>query len=256
MEAQKAIDAARAQQLESVKKLNQSDVLTDIRSKQSSVQEEYNHFLREMSKQEKEFERRVQAQLMEVLSRQQQELDEHDSEWQSEPKQRQFNRSSQQLRILRVQQQLLLSSRKYDEAAQVCRIADGVAARETAASHRQMLVAFLQSRALLEQKHAEGIDTLMKAVDTRRGELHHVREIGSRRFKNRVANLKAEETAAQDPERLWVLRHRNDGDQVVNYTGVTARAVKVPKTVDVASFNTLPLPRLTIPQSSRRNGRG
>jgi hypothetical protein len=256
MEAQKAVDTARAQQLDSVKKRNQAEVLAEIHAKQASVQEEYDQFLRAMKEQQQDFENRVQEQLKETEARHQQEVNEHDSDWQSEPKQRQFNRSSQQLRVLRVQQQLLLSGRRYDEAAQVCKIADGLAARETAASHRQMLISFLQSRALLEQKHSDNIDTLMKAVETRRGELQHTLEIGSRRFTNRMTNLKAEEAVAQDAERLWVLRHRNDGDQVVNCTGATARSVKLPpKTADVSTFNTLPLPRLTIPQSPRKNGR-
>jgi hypothetical protein len=212
--------------------------------------------LKATKEQEQELENKIQEQVREAKARHQQELDEHDSEWQSEPKQRQFNRSSQQLRILRIQQQLLLSARRYDEAAQVCKIADSLAAKETAQSHRQMLVAFLQSRDLLEQRHDENMDTIMKAAETRRGEVQHAKEIGSRRFTNRIANLQLEEAVAQDPERLWVLKHRNDGDQVVNCTGTVARSVKLPpKTPNVAGFNTLPLPPLTIPNSARRGVR-
>jgi hypothetical protein len=256
MKAQKAVDAARSQQLDAVKKRNQAETLDDIRAKQAAVQDEYEQFQKEMKEQEQDFEIRVQEQVQQAEAKQQQEIEEHDQEWQAEPKQRLFNRSSQQLRILRTQQQLLMNARRFDEAAQVCRIADSLAARETQGSHRAMLVAFLQSRYMLEQRHVENRDTLMKAVETRRGELRHIREIRTRRFRNRIANLQIEEEVAKDPERLWVRKHRNDGDQVVNCTGAVSRSSKLPpKQPNVCGFNVLALPPLVIPGSPRKNVR-
>jgi hypothetical protein len=248
MKAQRAVDAARAQQLDSVKRRNQSEAQDEIRAKQASVQHEYDQFLRDMREQEQDLENRIQQQIQETKNRQRQELEEHDQDWQADQKQRLFNRTSQKLRILRTQQQLLMNARRFDEAAHVCRIADGLAVEECSASHRQMLVAFLQSRGLLEQRHEQNMDTLMKAAENRRGEFQHTKEAGSRRFRNRIAILQLEEAVAKDPERLWVLKHRNDGDQVVNCSGTASRPARLPpRTANVRSFNVLPLPPLTVP---------
>lgn len=251
LRAQKAVDTARAQQLDSCKKKNQEEVQEELNAKKDSAQQDYDQFRREMREKEAELEQKLQDQIQATKARHQQELEEHDQQWQSEVKARQYNRSSQKLRVLRTQQVLLMNAKRFDEAAQVCKIADNVVQRETAESHQQMLTKWLQSRALLQQRHEEEMDTLMKACETRRGEFRHWVEVSEKRHINRKNALQIEEAAAKDPERLWILRHRNDGDQIVNVMG-TSRSVKLTRTANVNDFNTLPLPPLPMPGSARR----
>ena len=251
LRAQKAVDTARAQQLDSCKKKNQSEVQEELNAKKDSAQQDYDQFRREMKEKEADLEQKLQDQIQATKARQQQELEDHDQQWQSEVKQRQFNRSSQKLRVLRTQQVLLMNAKRFDEAAQVCKIADNVVQRETQANHQQMMSEWLKSRALLQQRHEEEMDTLMKACETRRGEFRHWVDVSEKRHINRRNALQIEEQAAKDPERLWILRHRNDGDQIVNVMGAT-RSVKLNRTANVNDFNTLPLPPLPIHGSARR----
>jgi hypothetical protein len=179
----------------------------------------------------------------------------HDASWTVEPKQRQYNRSPQKLRILRRQQLLLVTSHRFDEAAQVRGIADRVARAETAEHHRKMQAEFEASRVLLDHKHAEELDTLVQTCELKRGEFKFIKERLTKRFNNRFIALKAEEDTAKDPEKVWARFHRNDGDQVVHLCGTTRRAVLVPKKANVATFNTLPLPPLAGETGGRRRNR-
>jgi hypothetical protein len=245
--AQKAVDAANAQMLEALKRRNQQEVQQQLAAKHETTRQEYEEFCQTMRQQEDALEAECREQVQHMQKRQREELDKHDRDWRVDPKQRQFNRASQKLRILRVQQQLLMAARRFDEAAQVSGIADRLAEEETIESHYQCFVHFSQSRALLEQRHSAELDTLQKACNRRRGELRHLKETGTARYNKRFSNLQAQQQTAQDPEKLWALNHRNDGHHVAR-----SRQVPIVKTVTVKTFNILPLPPLPPPNSPRK----
>lgn len=255
LKAQQAVDNAKKQQLDACKKSAQTDRQNDLSQRKESAQQEYNEFNQQMKERENEMNQRLDEQVKELKDRHQREMQEHDAEWQSETKARQFNRSSQRLRILRTQQQLLMNAKRFDEAAQVCRIADGVAAAETAESHHQMLTAYNQSKTLLLHKQEEEMDTLNKACEVKRGEFKYMKDTLTLRFTHRFENLQNEEEVAKDPERFWVLKHRNDGDQVVNSVGTRTSRNTIARSARVEEFNTLPLPPLPIASSPRNTKR-
>jgi hypothetical protein len=251
--AQNAVEAANAQMLEALKRRNQQEVRQQLASKHEMTRQSYDQFCEQMREREEALDTECREQVQHLRERQREELDEHDRTWRVDPKQRQFNRASQKLRILRVQQQLLMAARRFDDAAQVSGIADRLAAEEATESHYQYFVQFSQSRALLEQKHSAELDTLNKACDTRRGELLHLKEAGNARYNKRFSNLQAEEQTAQDPDKLWAVGHRNDGDHVAHLCGVTrSRQVPVAKVANPRIFNTLPLPPLPPANSPRK----
>jgi hypothetical protein len=177
----------------------------------------------------------------------------HDRKWRSDPVMRLYNRASQKLRTLRVQQQYLMSSRRFEEAAQVAGLADRQWEEETIENQFQRFVSYRESRKRLDQKHSQQNDTLWQAGETKKGVLTCERERRTRRFTKRMVNLTAEEERAKDPDRLWALAHRRDGDPVVNLVGSSrSPLVRIPKKADVSLFNTLPLPPLPPAHSPRK----
>lgn len=253
MKAQKALDVAKATQLQAVKKQMQEEQLQTVEEKRDVLNKDFQLFNEQMDQKQAELEEQIKEQINVLSERHQDELDEHDEEWQSEVKARQFNRTSQKLRILRTQQQLLMNAKRFDDAEQVSSIADNLAAAETKESHFQMLNSFLKSRDLLEKKHADEMDTLMKACEVRRSEFRYQREMMTKPFLNRTKNLQYEEEVSKDPERVWNLKHRNEGDTIQLYC--KTRTVRSPPTkpANVSTFNTLPLPPLPIKGSPRKN---
>jgi hypothetical protein len=137
-----------------------------------------------------------------------------------------------------------MNAKRFEEAVQTCRIADAVAAAEVKENCFQLGSAYYRSKQLLDAKHAAEVDTLNKAGDVRRGELKFMKEAWERRFANRDSALEFELENAQDPDKLWVLKHRNDGDQIVNATGALRPIKRFTKPVNVTEFNVLPLPVL------------
>jgi hypothetical protein len=249
----RAVEAARTQMLETLKKQNQEVVQDDLAAKHGASQEEYEIFGEEQNEAERLQEEALQARSDSLAAKHISAYEDHERVWRSERKRRLYDRASQKVRILRVQQQYLLSAKRFEEAAQVCKIADRIAREETVENHYQRVSAYQQSRARLEDKHARDEDTLRHTAATRRAEMQFAREKGERRFKKRFYNLKVEEERAKDAEKLWNLAHRHDGDQVVAMIGnVRAPAAVIPKKANVATFNTLPLPPLPVARTPRR----
>jgi hypothetical protein len=198
-------------------------------------------------------EAKFKQQLETLKEKQEREDDEHDMLWKIEPKIRRFNRTSQKVRILRIQQRLLMALRRLEEADQVRRLADDVVRADTVERHFQMNAQYQVSRALLEKKHDEEVDTFAQAWKTRRGEFVFLKETLARRFAHRFNNLRAETESARDPEKVWARKHRFDGDQLVNRAGAPHRRGIISKRIDATDFNTLPLPPLPLNGGSRKN---
>jgi hypothetical protein len=252
VKAQDAVDAARAQMMASIKRKTQQELQENISSRERDSREEYQQFMKDMKQREQAMEAKFEQQMVTLKERQEREDEEHDTLWKVEPKIRRFNRSSQKMRILRIQQRLLLAFRRYDEAEQVRRLAEDVLRADTVERHFQMNAQYQVSRALLEKKHDEEVDTFAKAWQTRRGEFTFLKETLARRFTHRFNNLRVETESARDPEKVWVRKHRFDGDQLVSLVGASHRRPIISKRIDATEFNTLALPPLPLNGVTRK----
>jgi hypothetical protein len=248
------MESARAKMLDALQKRNQEAVQEDLAAKQEASQQEYEKFNQEQTEAERHQEEVLQARSDSLAARHMQEYGGHDEVWRSGRQQRLYNRASQKVRILRVQQQYLLSAKRFEEAAQVCQIADRLAREETIENHYQRVCAYQQSRARLEDKHARDEETLRHLALTKRVEMESARQKGEARFRKRFSNLTLEQERTKNAERLWNLTHKHDGDPVVALIGTTRkRAVSIPKKANVTTFNTLPLPPLPESGTPRRD---
>ncbi|OHT15469.1 hypothetical protein TRFO_14093 [Tritrichomonas foetus] len=248
----RAIENAKQQQLDTIKRQCSAEMQEDVSSRRAETQESFDNFLKDMKEREQQLEDKFVEQQNALKSRQEKDLEDFDNEWNSEEKLRQYNRSSQRLRVLRTQQALLLRTKRFDEAVQVSKIADGVAEQETQQNHEHMIADYNMSRSIVEAKHAEELDTLLRAQENKRSEFKSMREIMSRPYQNRFSALQIEENIAKDPERVWLRRHRNDQNDL---TSRQLKNSKVNVRLNVAEFNTLPLPPLPRPGSTRKSVR-
>jgi hypothetical protein len=245
------VEEARRQHLRSGKKRKQDETVDALHQRQANSKRDHDRTWDELRQEEHDLEYKLEQQRQQLLDRQEKERQDHDYAWQVEPKQRQWNRSSQKVRVLRVQQARLMNAKKFEEAADTCRFADVVAAAETREQHFHLGNAYYRSRKLLDAKHSEELDTFEKAGDVRIGELKYTKEVCQRRFGNRDSALEVELGAAKDPERLWVLKHRNEVDPLVRATGIRP-AKPFARSINVSEFNTLALPSLPALTGRRR----
>jgi hypothetical protein len=96
--------------LESLKRRCQMEVQKGISAREQRSREEFDRFQKEMKHREQEMEAKFAEQAEVLWERQGREIEEHDGDWTVETKLRQFNRASQKLRLLRIQQKLLMGS--------------------------------------------------------------------------------------------------------------------------------------------------
>jgi hypothetical protein len=252
--ALRAIEDARAQMLVSLKKRHQQEVQAELAAKKDSSERDCAAFTRDMEDSAQRLEAALQNRSDALTGNQMEECAAHDERWRSPARQRLFDRSSQQVRVLRVQQHYLMGTRRFDEAKHVSEIADRLSQAEARENHYQRFCAYQHSRARLDDKHAREEDTLERAHATRRGELQFEREKGERRVAKRFYNLRIEEERAQDAERLWTVCHRNDGDHLSAFLRSRGSPQKTfRKRPEPSSFNTLPLPPLPDVHSPRRS---
>ena len=254
MKAQRAIDTAKIQQFNSSKRRVAKERLDFIQSNKRKVQEEYDQVKNDFKEKEIILEEKIKEQYDTILQRQSQEIDAHDNEWGS-TKQRQFNRASQKLRNLRTQQRQLINTRRFDEAQQVCKIADNLKCQESAEMNHQFLTAFKASRSQLERKLQDEMEAFFIACETKRNELQIARQHAEKPYINRLKLLESEEKVASNPDRYWVLKHRNDGDLIANCATKTRSPRPHIRVQDnVAEYNLIslsPLPKIISPKKKR-----
>jgi hypothetical protein len=215
---ERAVETARAQLLESLK------VTPEVSPRASETRRELDDFGRTMSYREQQLEIRLRTQVQQLREKHAHELALQEQRFLVEPKQRRFNRSSQKLRIFRLQRQLVLG--RVDEAP-------------TPADPARVAPDFQTARAQLEQKHADELETLIQACDLRRNEFRYIRETLAKRFAPNSGIAKTEEQPLADPDGFWAKARRGE----IDATGAR-RKVQVSKTPAGSEVTAVPLPPL------------
>ena len=110
----------------------------------------------------------------------------------------------------------------------------------------------------LQIKQAEEIAIQEKAHNDRRNEYYHARDFDMNVAKNRIEKIKKELAAAENPDKVWALHHRNDLDiqspsQTTKGVFETSTATStIGKEPIYSKFNRINLPPLKSGRSSRR----
>jgi hypothetical protein len=228
-----AVETARAQLLESLKAPDHPT--PEALSRASDERREFEEFTRNMAYREQQLEVRLRTQVQQLREKHARELADHEQQWLVEPKQRRFNRSSQKLRILRLQRQLVLTSHRVDDSPS-----------PSDRSKREAQADYQASRALLEQRHADELESLIQACDLRRREFRYIKDTLARRFSSRVGLPKPEDQPLADPDDFWAKAR-------IGIEGVRQRRVQVSKAPAGSEAKTAsPLPPLETNTSHRR----
>ena len=251
LKTQKALETARSAQITASKKIAQEHELLNVQQKQSEAKTKINSISQQIKQSEQELLTKFQEQIDSMLKRHEFDIIEHDSKWESDSKRRQFNRSSNQLRTLRVQQQLLMKAKRFDEAEYVCKNADLLEQQESNRAAKLMQTAYNNSKNNLLKRHQEEIETLKKAQNMKKEEIKCLLESKVVPLQNRIKVLAQEEELAKNPDYVWATKHRNDDDQAL-IVGQQVKTGRNANTTRLSDFTILPLPPLKLISSPNK----
>lgn len=196
--------------------------------------------------QEESMKSQFDTQMKRLKARHKMELNALYDEWAAPEKDRKYVRASNALKELRRQAELLLKERKYSESKKVEKMAEEMAQEEAEMRRMEMEEDFEKQLRNLQAAHAKQEDDLRIKQRVKTDEYQAAKQHDLRVANRRIAKLKIDKRAADDPDRVWTLHHRNDGDALY----MVAREINTNKKVmQEGEFNTLNLPPLG---SSRR----
>jgi hypothetical protein len=137
-----------------------------------------------------------------VMSHKQQ-LDEFEGHWGSAGKFRMYNRSSNQVTVLRRQLALLLVQCRFRDAEEVRRLVDQATKAEEDGSHRLMQKDYDLAFTLLENKQRMEFATLEEGAAVELQKFHQDRAFTRRVYEIRARKIAARMEIAGDLDRLW-----------------------------------------------------
>lgn len=146
----------------------------------------------------------------ELKIRQQKEIEEHDLEWNSESKTRQYSHYSSNLKGLHDMHAKLVKAKRYQEANAVEYEAYVKEEAEMNENMRKREHDYQKSYDQLMQKHKKELEQLHESKEMKEHLLLRKSQINDQVIENRRRMLKFNEDIASDKDKLWKLRHRTD----------------------------------------------
>ena len=228
-----------------LKQRTQKELQAEYKQRLSRAKKELAEIEKKADELEKNLEESLQEQMENVKKRQQQEIEKYNENWESEQKLRRYNRSSPELRVLRMQAIKLLNSHRYDEMRIVENQANKLEQQEAEASHLAMEFDYANGFVLLQKKHEEEIQKVIASQKRKRAEFNAAKEEDLDVVRSKIRKLENGLEQAGDQDKVWNGRKR----QVLERT-MRDRSIPQPqfgvgkKQIDVSQFNTLKLPSL------------
>lgn len=244
LQAVQAIDRARGEQKEIMKKTYSNEEVEDVNQKIESSQNRLNKLNKRAEIRTNQLNYELDELVENLQKRQQEEIEKHDKEWQSENKIRDYNRTSGKVRALRYQQQKMLNAKRYAEAEQVRRIADNVVKMEAKSATIQMQNEYQASLELLLKKHQEEMDNLLISNASRRASLQHMIEKRRAPILLRISQLENEKELAKNEDRVWNLKYKTESATISRRMGLTGDGNVKSANLKIPDYNKMPLPPL------------
>ncbi|KAK8894720.1 hypothetical protein M9Y10_023157 [Tritrichomonas musculus] len=244
-----AIEKAKAAQRESCKRETQKQALKENQEKQEKVKEDLRRMQKAMKEKEKTINQKNNDYIESIQAKHDKQRSDLDKKWKNDiTVQRRYNRSSQQLRTLRLTQERLMRAKKFSESESIAQIADRLEQDEINRNFDTMNKDYLLAVKSLEDRQREEMQLAEEVMKRRLEEHQALFESQKRPYMRRLSNLKKEEEEIMaSPDNVWNLRHRNDGDLVSSIVG--PRSTKAQQHSLVArdnKYNTIQLPKLDI----------
>lgn len=257
--ANKAMEHVRTLANNALKGEARDSIRKEIKGQMQRAHKDIHRLEVQIAGQEEQMQSQFDSQMKRLKARQKQELNDLYDEWASPEKDRKYMRASNALKELRRQAELLLRERKYSESKKVHMVADERAREEADLKRLEMEEDFDKQLRNLLAAHAKQVDDLKLKHHVKEGEYQAAKQHDLRVASRRIEKLKIDKRATDDPDKVWTLHHRNDGDALY----MVSREINTNKKIlDTREFNTLPLPPLcssrqvrNMVQTARRSSR-
>ena len=201
--------------------------------------------------QERNMKAEMATQLSEMEEKHAKEIENMADEFETPERMRRYNRVSQTLRAMRIQQIKLLNAHRYDEMAQVRQQADALEQKEALTNEDKLERDFEEALAAVKRRQEVDMAKLKQAQAVQVDRYNAAKNFDLRVARQRLKKLEIEMEEANNPEKVWSRFYRTESQKL----GKRARARScrgiAKRSVQTQEFNKLNLPPLAEPNSAR-----
>jgi hypothetical protein len=239
-----AIDRGRAAQLEALKRQRQTAMLAQAQKKRVAAEANYQSFRDGLRRREQQLDCRLGEYIEATRARHAREMEAFARHWQSEGVLRRYNRTSQELRDLRKQEQMFIKVKRFVDADEVARLAVEREKAETDDSYRQMLYDFQVSKRRMEERHSVELWMASEVARRKREEFECFADRVTVPWSARLKKLEADEEGSRDPQRFWNRKGRFDPHPIEQFVGMrpSIRSLRIRRADEGAVLRLPPLP--------------
>ena len=201
--------------------------------------------------QERNMKAEMATQISEMQEKHRKELETLADTFDSPQRLRRYNRVSQTLRTMRIQQIKLLNSHRYDEMSAVRKQADALQEEEAVLNEERLERDFEEALVAVKRRQEVDMAKLLQAQAVQVDRYNAAKNFDLRVARQRLKKLELEMDTANDPEKVWLRYYRTESQRL----GKRARARScrgiAKRSIQTQEFNTLNLPALAEPNSAR-----
>ena len=208
--AQECIEYARNMQLEAKKEQARIHALRDLKLRKGHTETDESIFEHKYEADKLKLEMRFDDLEKQMLDRHHQERIRHDKEWMSERKNFPYMHISSKLRNFREMHDKLIKAKRYEEAHAINEEARKQEQIEQKKMQEQRAADYNRSLQNMLKRHEDELKNLRETRDAKLNLLKVKSENGETVFENRKRAIKYNEDIANDKDKLWKLKHRND----------------------------------------------
>ena len=210
LHVQECIEVARQLQLEAKKEQARAIALRDLQLRKGHTETDATIFEHKYEADKVKIEMKFDDLEKQMLMRHKDELIQHDQEWMSERKNIPYMHISSKLRNYREMHEKLLKAKRYAEANAIDQEAKALEQEEQQKMQEQRATDYNRSLQTILKRHEEELKNLRETREAKLNLLKKKTENGETIFENRKKALNYHEEIANDKEKLWKLKHRND----------------------------------------------
>jgi len=194
----------------------------------------------EIEKQKRELIEYLKSQMMALQCKHKREREEMAKQWSSMEKLRRYNRTSSELRILRLKAFKLRNSRRFDEMNIVETKANDLEKTESELMKKQMEADYQESLIMLKEKQKNEID-LQKRVNTRKlEEFEHSKKSEIELLSRRLEKLKNFVVDNHEVDKIW--KQKKTSSKTKMNQGTLTSRTPIPKSkrdINMSEYNIL-----------------
>ncbi|OHT11386.1 hypothetical protein TRFO_19194 [Tritrichomonas foetus] len=233
--------------LQAYQKVN--EIQEDILNRLNSAKQEKKNMEKTIKNTERNMGIYFEREEEELIQKQDDEFEQFNESWESEKKQRNYNKTSEQLRLLRTQADKLLLNKQYQESAICEKKANELEMMEMMQKNNEMNYDYSNSLQKLREKHAKEQKVLKGRQKMRRTEFISIKNSELKKIDSKIAKIEVEYQKSNEPYFINRIRKSfelTSSKDEQNKETPRARVYRNvgKKDIIVAEFNEIPLPPL------------